>query len=114
MLNHHTSHIKHEDHHHGMDDVNIHQALSGHNIFDFLKRFIVCSIMTIPILVLSEMIQDWLGFRLTFDGAKYFLAFLATVIFLYGGYPFLKGFFDKMTSLSMGRMTLICVAIIVA
>lgn len=114
MLNHHTSHITHEDNHHGMDDVNIHQVHSRHNIFDFLKRFMVCSIMTIPVLVLSEMIQDWLGFSLTFDDDKYFLAFLATVIFLYGGYPFLKGFFDEMTSRSMGMMTLIGVAITVA
>ena len=57
----------------------------------FLKRFWICLVITIPGLLLSEMIQHWVGFDITFQGDKYVLLFLGTVIYFYGGMPFLKG-----------------------
>jgi hypothetical protein len=54
---------------------------AGHNVSDFWKRFIVCSIVSIPVLALSHMIQQWLGFELAFAGDKYVLAVLSTFIF---------------------------------
>ncbi len=60
------------------------------------------------------MIQQWLGFEWEFAGDKYVLALLSTFIFLYGGYPFLKGLYDEVKDKAIGMMTLIGVAISVA
>lgn len=91
-----------------------HDKHAGHNVADFWKRFIVCSIVSIPVLAMSHMIQQWLGFEFTFSGDKYVLAFLSTFIFIYGGYPFLKGLYDEVKDKAIGMMTLIGVAITVA
>ena len=91
-----------------------HDKHAGHNVSDFWKRFIICSIASIPVLALSHMIQLFLGFKLSFTGAKYVLAALSTFIFIYGGYPFLKGLYDEVKDRAIGMMTLIGVAISVA
>ena len=91
-----------------------HDKHAGHNVSDFWKRFIVCSIVSIPVLALSHMIQQWLGFELAFQGDKYVLAVLSTFIFIYGGNPFLKGLYDEVKDKAIGMMTLIGVAITVA
>jgi P-type Cu2+ transporter len=105
-------HHEHEKHtNHGESG---HDKHAGHNVSDFWKRFIVCSIVSIPVLALSQMIQQWLGYELVFAGDKYVLAVLSTFIFLYGGYPFLKGLYDEVKDKAIGMMTLIGVAIIVA
>jgi Cu2+-exporting ATPase len=91
-----------------------HDKHAGHNVSDFWKRFIVCSVVSIPVLSLSHMIQQWVGFEFTFVGDKYVLATLATFIFVYGGYPFLKGLYDEIKDKAIGMMTLIGVAITVA
>jgi len=91
-----------------------HDKHAGHNVSDFWKRFIICSIASIPVLALSHMIQLFLGFKFSFMGAKYVLAALSTFIFIYGGYPFLKGLYDEVKDQAIGMMTLIGVAISVA
>jgi len=91
-----------------------HDKHAGHNVSDFRKRFIICSIVSVPVLALSHMIQQWLGFELSFAGDKYVLAILSTFIFIYGGYPFLKGLYDEVKDKAIGMMTLIGVAISVA
>lgn len=115
--------MEHSDHHHMVShDMHHHHASheggydkhTGHNVAGFRKRFIICSIATIPVLVLSHMIQLWLGFQLMFPGDKYVLAILSTFIFVYGGYPFLKGLYDEVKYKAIGMMTLIGVAISVA
>ncbi|HSL90355.1 MAG TPA: copper-translocating P-type ATPase, partial [Ignavibacteriaceae bacterium] len=78
------------------------------------KKFIISTIITIPVLALSHMIQQWLGFELSFPGDKYVLGVLATFIFFYGGFPFLKGLYDEVRTNSIGMMTLIGVAITAA
>ncbi len=83
-------------------------------ITDFKKRFFAVLLLTIPILLLSEMIQHWLGFHFVFPGSKLLLWFLSSVVFFYGGWPFLKGWFDEMKSWQPGMMTLIGFAITVA
>ncbi len=113
----HTLHTTHE--HNGHDNHSNrgesgHDKHAGHNVADFWRRFIICSIVSIPVLALSQMIQQWLGFELTFQGDKYVLAILSTFIFFYGGYPFLKGLFDEVKDKAIGMMTLIGVAITVA
>ncbi|MGH2648061.1 MAG: heavy metal translocating P-type ATPase, partial [Ginsengibacter sp.] len=80
-------------HEHAAHATGGHDKHAGHHVGDFWKRFIVCSIISIPVLALSHMIQHWLGFEFVFPGDKYVLAILSTFIFIYGGYPFLKGLY---------------------
>lgn len=81
---------------------------------DFKRRFIVSLIITIPILILSPLIQEFLGFDLTFIGSNYLLFLLSSFVFFYGGWPFLKGLGSELKNKSPGMMTLIAVAISVA
>ena len=83
-------------------------------ITGFKKRFFAVLLITLPILLLSEMIQHWLGIHFVFPGSKLLLWFLSSVVFFYGGWPFLKGWFDEMKSWQPGMMTLIGFAITVA
>jgi len=83
-------------------------------IKDFRKRFIFSLILTVPVLVLSPLIQSFLDVTFTFFGSSYVLLFFSTLIFIYGGWPFIKGIFDELKNKSMGMMTLIAVAISVA
>ena len=105
--------------HHAQHEMNPPMGHEGHDhhammIDDFKKRFWISLILTIPILLLSEMIQHWLGFEIKFPGAKYVLLILSSFIFFYGGWPFLKGFIDEVKARSPGMMTLIALAITVA
>ncbi|MBR9691572.1 copper-translocating P-type ATPase [Candidatus Woesearchaeota archaeon] len=81
---------------------------------DFKKRFFVSVVLTIPILLLSPLIQKFAGFTIAFAGDKYLLFILATFIFFYGGWPFLKGLFTELKNKLPGMMTLIALAITVA
>ncbi len=81
---------------------------------DFKRRFFVSLIFTFPIIVLSPMIQELLGFKFSLFGDKYILFALSAFIFFYGGFPFLKGFMKELKNKSPGMMTLIALAIGVA
>lgn len=85
-------------------------------IADYRRRFWVSLFITIPILILSPIIQQFLslGDILRFSGDMYVLFALSSVVYFYGGYPFLKGIVDELKSRSPGMMTLIAVAITVA
>jgi len=81
---------------------------------DFKKRFYASLILTIPILIFSPTIQQFFGISFQFPGI-YFISFLiASVIFFYGGYPFLKGIYKEVKEKDLGMMTLIAVAISVS
>ena len=113
MEHHHTSH-DHSDH-----DMNPPMDHAGHDhhkmmIGDFRKRFYVTLILTIPVMALSPMIQHWFGFNLAFSGSSYLLFGLSSIVFFYGGLPFLKGIVDELRQKSPGMMTLIAVAITAA
>lgn len=91
----------------------------GHNhhkmmIEDFKKRFYLSLFITIPILILSPMIQDWLNFEIVFSGKEYVVLILSTFLFFYGGWPFLTGLKDELKKRAPGMMTLIAMAISVA
>jgi len=63
---------------------------------DFRQRFLVCLILTLPVVTLFPMLQEVFGFGgLAFPGDIYLLFTLATGIFFYGGWPFLKGLVDE-------------------
>jgi P-type Cu2+ transporter len=83
-------------------------------IADFKKRFYVVLALTIPIMLLSEMIQHWLNIHISFPGSKYVLLVLSSVVFLYGGWPFLKGLVNEVRAKNPGMMFLIGFAISVA
>ena len=116
--------MKHEGHdmsmhENRMNDKNPPMGHAGHDhhammISDFRKRFYVVLVLTIPVMLLSTMIQHWLNIHFEFTGSKYILLTLSSVIFFYGGWPFLKGWWDEMKSWNPGMMTLIGFAITVA
>ncbi|GAA4438949.1 heavy metal translocating P-type ATPase [Ravibacter arvi] len=91
-----------------------HDKHAGHHTHDFLKRFWISLVITLPILALSHMIQEWAGFNLSFHGDQYVLFALGTLIYLYGGMPFLKGMTGEIKANAIGMMTLVAVAISVA
>lgn len=109
-----------EHHQHTHPDTQAHHPAghAGHDhnkmIADFRNRFFVVLVLTIPILLLSEMIQHWMGIHIVFKGSQYVLFILSTVVFIYGGYPFLSGLFDELSRRKPGMMTLIGFAITVA
>ena len=113
-------HHKHHDHHHEQHQSNDHDHSGGHHdhhahmIEDFKKRFYINTALSIPVLAFSEMIQSFLGFSFSFQGMGYVAAALATFIFIYGGWPFLKGLKDELSEGGPGMMTLIAIAITVA
>jgi P-type Cu2+ transporter len=110
-----------EQMHHSEHEGLGHQHGHGHEgrdhsamIIDFKKRFWISLIVSVPIILLSEMIQHWFGFTIAFPGDRYLLAVLSTFVFFYGGWPFLSGLWDEVRRNAVGMMTLIGVAITVA
>ncbi|CAN5541218.1 N/A [soil metagenome] len=93
--------MEHHDHHKMMID-------------DFKRRFYITLIITIPVMLLSSMIQQWFHFNIVFIGSNYILFALSTIVFFYGGMPFLKGLVDEAKNGALGMMTLIAVAITAA
>ncbi|MGZ4926123.1 MAG: heavy metal translocating P-type ATPase [Halobacteriota archaeon] len=89
---------------------------AGHDVADFRRRFWVSLIVTIPILILSPSIQSFAGVSgaLRFPGDQYVLFLLASFVYFYGGYPFLKGIVSELRARLPGMMTLIAVAITTA
>jgi Cu2+-exporting ATPase len=108
----------------GNGDHDDHDGQGGHDhsqhhtmmIKDFRKRFWISLVISVPILVLSPMVQGLLGFEfsLTQGYDKYLLFALSTIVFFYGGWPFLTGLIDELKKKQPGMMTLIAVAITVA
>ena len=93
-------------------------GMEGHDhhkmmINDFKKRFYITLILTVPIMLLSPMIQHWLHIQFRFTGSAYVLMSLSSVVFFYGGWPFLIGLIQEVKEKSLG-MTLIGFAITVA
>jgi len=93
-----------------------HHSHHAHMVADFRRRFWVSIVLTIPVLGLAPMIQGLFNLRqsLQFTGDSYLQWVLATIIFFYGGWPFIKGLFSELRKKNPGMMTLIAVAISVA
>lgn len=91
-----------------------HAAHHAHMVEDFKRRFWISLILTIPVLILSPLIQSLLRFSLKFPGDKFILFGISTFIYFYGGWPFLKGIFNELKKKQPGMMTLIALAITVA
>jgi len=99
--------IEHQNH-------NQQKNMHAHHIKEFRKKFWVCLVVTIPILLLSETIQNWFGFTLTIPYQRELLFILALIIYVYGGLPFLRGMVKELKKRQPGMMTLIGTAISVA
>lgn len=93
-----------------------HHGHGGHEdmVQDFKKRFFISLVLTIPILALSPMIQHFIGVDWRFDNDLYILFALSTVVFFYGGWPFLVGGIQELKDKTPGMMTLIALAISIA
>ncbi len=101
ITNDHTEHVHHADH-------------SGHEQM-FRSRFWGSLLLSIPVLVFSPMIQEWLGFRIpSFAGSEWIAFIFAFVIFAYGGIPFIQMAVPEIQNREPGMMTLISLAISVA
>lgn len=117
--NHRHSHHQHHTHQNTPEGHGKHKHHSHHDhhammVADFRRRFFVCLAATLPILALSPMIQEWLGFKLTFGGSKWLLLVLSTFVFVYGGWPFFTGLASELKKKKPGMMTLVAIAITVA
>jgi Cu2+-exporting ATPase len=99
----HPDHPDHGDHH-------------AHMAADFRKRFWIALVLTLPILVLSPLLQKLVGLRetISFSGDLYVLFGFSSAVFWYGGWPFLKGLYTELRSRQPGMMTLVAVAITTA
>ncbi|MCL6606222.1 MAG: copper-translocating P-type ATPase [Paenibacillus sp.] len=115
---HHSSHI----HHHGSvrnESTPPHASHgpdkhAGHHVKDFQKRFYICLVVTIPILILSPMIQMFMGVSWRFPYDSLLLFLFSSFVFFYGGQPFLVGVYRELKQKAPGMMTLISLAIVVA
>lgn len=111
-----TSHAANGGMHDGHNPAH---GMAGHDhhammIADFRTRFWISLVLTVPVLVLSPMVQEFLGLSISFPGSHYLLFALSSVVYFHGGWPFLKGAMKELRSASPGMMTLIAVAITVA
>jgi P-type Cu2+ transporter len=88
---------------------------AGHSVAMFRDRFWLSLALTVPVVLLSEDIQEWFGYEIpALPGVQYVPAILGTIIFAYGGTVFLRGAQGELADRKPGMMTLISLAIIVA
>ncbi len=90
-----------------------HPAHHAHRVQDFRRRFWISLAATVPVLILSPMIQHRLGFAVAFPGDRWILFLLSSFVFFCGGWPFLKGPGSEVKDRLPGMMTLIALAITV-
>lgn len=83
-------------------------------IAEYRRRFWVSVALTVPVLLLSHTIQELLGFSLAFSGDRWIVFALSSIIFFFGGWPFLVGAVRELKARAPGMMTLIAVAITAA
>lgn len=111
LHNHSHEDENHEHNHHDHDD---HSGHDHHHHGDFKQKFFISLIFGIPILFLAPMMGITLPFQFTFPGSDWVVLILATILFLYGGQPFLSGAADELKARKPGMMTLVAMGISVA
>ncbi len=96
-------------------DHSAHNKHAGHSVAMFRDKFLGSLLLTVPTVLWSPAVQQWLGFRApSFPGSRYVPAFFGVVLFLYGGVVFLRGAAQEIKDRAPGMMTLISLAISVA
>ena len=108
----HENHTNHENHNH--DHHGDHGGHGHHHHGDFKKKFFVSLIFAIPIIFLAPMMGIELPFQFSFPGSDWVVLVLATILFFYGGQPFLSGAKEELKARKPGMMMLIAMGISVA
>ena len=86
----------------------------GHHVEMFRTRFWWSLLLTVPLVVTSHMVMDWFGYSLDFPGIEWVGPVLGTIVFAWGGQPFLAGGLQEAKARTPGMMLLIAMAITVA
>lgn len=104
-----NEHAEHESH-------DAHDKHAGHSTAMFRNRFWISLILTVPVLALSPMIAEWFGFTgaIEIPYQNFVLFALSSIVFFYGGWPFLAGMYHELHRKQPGMMTLVALAITVA
>lgn len=106
--------MEHSHHQHHPDHQE-HDKHDGHSVAMFKDKFWLSLLLTLPVLVYSDMIQHWFNFTPpAFPGSEYVPFALSSIIFFYGGLVFIKGALRELKAKLPGMMTLISLAIITA
>lgn len=109
----HNSHQEHGEHSTEHNHEN-HSGHEGHHHGNFKRKFFISLIFTIPIILFSPMMGIELPFQFTFPGSDWLVLVLGTVLYFYGGQPFLTGAKDELKAHKPGMMTLVALGISVA
>ncbi|MDD9371311.1 MAG: heavy metal translocating P-type ATPase, partial [Acidimicrobiales bacterium] len=121
---HQSTHEQHDSHeqHGGHESHDSHDQHGGHGSHGghaghadmFRRRFWWSLLLTIPLVVTSEMIMDWFGYSLDFRGMDLVGPVFGTALFVWGGWPFISGGAQEAKDRKPGMMLLIAMAITVA
>ncbi|RIL59897.1 copper-translocating P-type ATPase [Staphylococcus epidermidis] len=104
----HSNHMHHDNH------ASHHHSGHAHHHGNFKVKFFVSLIFAIPIILLSPLMGVNLPFQFTFPGSEWVVLILSTILFFYGGKPFLSGGKDEIATKKPGMMTLVALGISVA
>lgn len=111
----HQNHMNHSNHmHHDNHESHHHYSGHAHHHGNFKVKFFVSLIFAIPIILLSPMMGVNLPFQFTFPSSEWVVLILSTILFFYGGKPFLSGGKDEIAAKKPGMMTLVALGISVA
>ncbi|MEJ7531438.1 ATPase [Staphylococcus hominis] len=110
----HQNHMNHSNHMHHDNHASHHHSGHAHHHGNFKVKFFVSLIFAIPIILLSPMMGVNLPFQFTFPGSEWVVLILSTILFFYGGKPFLSGGKDEIAAKKPGMMTLVALGISVA
>ena len=113
------NHSHHNHHNHVNNDHHDHHDHHGHHdhgemILEYKRLFWISLILTIPVLILSPMIQSWFNIDLSFKFDKYIVLILSTILLILGGKPFFVGAVDEIKAKSPGMMSLIALALFIS
>ncbi|SUM85726.1 heavy metal translocating P-type ATPase [Staphylococcus saprophyticus] len=111
----HQNHMNHSNQmHHDNHESHHHHSGHAHHHGNFKAKFFVSLIFAIPIIFLSPLMGVNLPFQFTFPGSEWVVLILGTILFFYGGKPFLSGGKDEIAAKKPGMMTLVALGISVA
>ena len=110
----HQNHMNYSNQMHHDNHASHHHSGHAHHHGNFKVKFFVSLIFAIPIILLSPLMGVKLPFQFTFPGSEWVVLILGTILFFYGGKPFLSGGKDEIAAKKPGMMTLVALGISVA
>ncbi|MGN6673511.1 MAG: heavy metal translocating P-type ATPase, partial [Thermomicrobiales bacterium] len=113
----HMDHSAHDTHGgHGAHDEHAgHGAHAGHSEAMFRRPFWIALVLTIPILIYAELLQNLLHYQApAFPGSTWLAPVLGSIIYWYCGWVFLTGAVAELRAARPGMMTLVALAITTA